>query len=304
MENQQTISIIGYGNQARAWALNLRDSGAEVKIGLRDNSKSHELAKADGFSTFDFTSQAISTKLCALLTPDDTHLEILTKLPKTKTLIIFAHGFSLVAENLKEKFPDFEFALLAPKAIASELRFRYETKQSLAAFYSLEFCDQVFEKDIKNLAAIIGLNNLYETSFSEETQADLFSEQTLLCSVLPYTINLAFKTLVEKGYNRELAFYECFVEAKLIIDTILKVGPESFFDFISPNALVGSEKGRKLLLDEKFEEKLKGLLEDVRTTEHLNELKSADITAIRKDVNLFWKKQTLNSTFQDLKDTL
>ena len=305
MENQLTISIIGYGNQAKAWALNLRDSGVKVRIGLRKKSANIELATSHGFEVFELNQNTkISTKICAVLTPDDTHLDILKSLESSDTVFVFAHGFSVVAENLKEKFPNFNFALLAPKAIASELRFRYETKESLAAFYSTEYCDHDFENELKELGKLLGINNLYPTSFQDETQADLFSEQTLLCSILPYTINLAFKTLVERGYQKELAFYECFVEAKLIVDTILKVGPEAFFDFISPNALVGSEKGRKLLLDSEFEEKFKSLLDEVRTSHHLEELKSADVNTVRKNVNLFWKDQALNQTFQDLKDTL
>tara|TARA_Y100000768_G_scaffold355363_1_gene308953 strand:+ start:1223 stop:2137 length:915 start_codon:yes stop_codon:yes gene_type:complete len=304
VENKKNISIIGYGNQARAWALNLKDSGYKVTIGLRSGSPSKNLATAKGFSVFDYESEPIESEICVILTPDNTHIQILERIKNPNCLFVFAHGFSVTAGNLKTLFPKTKFALLAPKAIASELRFRFETNQSLAAFYSLEFCDPKDEKSIKDLAEAIGIRNLYPTTFQEETQADLFSEQALLCSVLPYTINLAFQTLIERGYKKELAFYECFVEAKLIVDALLKVGPEAFFDFISPNALIGSEKGRLELIDNDFKQKFQKLLNDVQDPKHLQDLSSADVLNTKKSVNEFWKGQSLNKVYQELKETL
>lgn len=304
MENKKNVTIIGFGNQAKAWSMNLRDSGFEVTIGLRPNSPSIELAKSQGYGVFDYTSKEITSKLCVILTPDDSHLSVMKSLNGPNSLFVFAHGFSVVAQNIKKEMPEMRLALLAPKAIASELRFRFETNQSLAAFYSLEHCEPQDKQILENLAGGIGIKNFYSSSFLEETQADLFSEQALLCSILPYAINQTYQTLIDRGFKKELAFYECFVEAKLIIDTLLKVGPEKFFDFISPNALAGSEIGRKLILDSDFERKLDQLMDQVQKPEHLEKLASENIDFIRETVNDFWKRQSLNQTFNDLKGTI
>ena len=302
VKSLKEFTIIGYGNQAKAWASNLKDSGVKVYIGLRENSPSLAHAQNRGFETFIYTSENIKTDFCDLLTPDDTHHKILKSLPKHQAAIIFAHGFSVEANKLNEKYSP--LILLAPKAIASELRFRYENKEALTAFYSLEYASENYLDAIKEIANKLGMTNFYPSSFKEETQADLFSEQTLLCSTLPYSILLAYNALIEKGYSKEIAFYECFYESKLIIDTILKVGPQAFFELISPNALIGSQIGRDRIFDSELEEKFKTALLEIQQDDFYHQLQQVDIDSLKNEVKEFWKNQDLQKTYESLKDTL
>lgn len=306
MKNQNHFTIIGFGNQAKAWAMNLRDSGYEVYIGLRSESKSFEVAKKKGFKVFKFEKEMIPTTGFALLTPDETHFEVLSKLSKINTDVncYYAHGFSMVSEQLEQKFPKIKHILLAPKAIASELRFRFETKENLTAFYSLEYAKKDDFESLKELAQNLGINNIYPTSFDEETKADLFSEQSILCSLLPYGINEAYKTLIERGYSKELAFFECFYESKLILDTIFKMGPQEFFNLISPNALIGSEIGKNKLFDSEFKKKLSEMLDDIEKRQFENIIQDTNVNNLKESVSNFWNEQDLNNTFKELKESL
>ncbi|MFT6630896.1 MAG: ketol-acid reductoisomerase [Bacteriovoracaceae bacterium] len=299
------FSIIGFGNQAQAWALNLKDSGVEVHIGLRENSPSIKKVMTLGFKVF-FLNQVIPTSSFSLLIPDDQHettLKELSEYNKEKTCI-YAHGYSLAKFELQNKFPTFQHVLLAPKSIASELRFLYETKGNLTGFYSLQFAMGFSLDQLSDLARKLGLTNIYETSFIEETQADLFSEQSILCSLIPYGILETYNTLIKKGYSKELSFYECFYESKLILDTIFKVGPQAFFNLISPNALIGSEVGRKLLIDEDFKEKLSTLLENIEQDKFQETINNTDISQLKNQVANYWQEQALSSTYDELKETL
>lgn len=299
------FSIIGFGNQAQAWALNLKDSGVKVFIGLRKGSASKSKVQSMGFEVF-YLQDKIPTKNFALLIPDDQHelaLRVLTQ-NNENNFCIYAHGYSLSKFKLQLTFPQFEHILLAPKSIASELRFRYETHGNLTGFYSLEFAPSFTTQELKEIAQLLGLKNSYPTSFIEETQADLFSEQSILCSLLPYGILETYNTLIEKGYSEELSFYECFYESKLILDTIFKVGPQAFFELISPNALIGSEVGRHALIDDQFKEKLHQLLKDIEQNKFQETIEKTDIVTLKKQVANYWKNQSLNSTFNKLKGTL
>ncbi len=306
MQNTNKITIIGFGNQARAWALNFRDSGYKVCIGLRKNSSSFTTATDLGFETFCFEEVEIPTRFFALLIPDDQHekaLVELSKLNKNKCCL-YAHGYSVFKFELNQKFKDFDHVLLAPKSIASELRFLFETKGNLTGFYSLEFAKETQLAELRKLAHALGLTNFYPTKFQEETQADLFSEQSILCALLPYGILETYNTLVERGYSKELAFYECFYESKLILDTIFKVGPTAFFDLISPNALIGSEVGRELLIDESFKAKLKKLLTDIEENRFQETIQHTDVDQLRSEITQFWQKQDLHSMYSELKESL
>ena len=286
--------------------MNLRDSGLEVSIGLRANSTSLSQVKAIGFKTFCINTEPCPNQSVAILTPDDTHSEIIQELGRhnTELTIYFAHGFSMVQNQFAEKFPQFKFVLLAPKSIASELRFRFETKENLTAFYSLEFTDSNTLSQIEDLSNSLGINNIYPTKFEEETKADLFSEQSVLCSLIPYGINEAFNTLIQRGYSKEIAFFECFYESKLILDTIFKMGPVEFFKLISPNALIGSQIGKELLFDDEFKRKLNSLLDDIESRKFDAIIENTDIDLMASHVHSFWSDQELNNTYLELKGQL
>ncbi|WP_372651838.1 hypothetical protein [Halobacteriovorax sp.] len=303
------IVIIGYGSQAKAWAHNFRDSGRNIKIALRDSSESISVAKEKGFKTIllsEIETEVSSTYV--LLTPDHTHLETLEEIyPKLPvgTNIIYAHGYSYTAFNFKEKFSNFNHLLLAPKAIASELRFQYENKGKLGAAYSVEDIPKENSKSatelIISIARDIGITaGPYETTFLEETNADLFSEQSLLCSILPYGALQAYNKLRSKGVKREIAYLECWLEVKLIADAMVKMGPVEFFKLISPNALLGGEKAQKLLFDEEYDKKLDSLLNDIWNQDFFTECKGLDFNTLRSSVLERWAKEELTETHNEL----
>lgn len=306
MKNLSSISIIGFGNQAKAWAMNLRDSGVNVHIGLRSDSSSISTVQEMGFSSFDFEKELLPSKIFVLLIPDSEHEKALCSLAKINSgnLCVYAHGYSLSSLQLQLKFNMFEHLLLAPKSIASEVRFLYETKGNISAIYSDEYTTSMNKAQIKELASLVGIKNIFFATFKEETQADLFSEQSILCSLLPYGALETFNTLRAKGYPQELAFFECFYEVKLIADTLLKVGPLNFFDLISPNALVGSQVGKEVLFDENFKFKLQKILEDITNGNFDNCLKNTNTESLREDIKSYWKTQELNTVYEKLKDQL
>ena len=297
---KKEFGIIGFGNQAKAWALNLRDSGYEVTIYLRPDSPSHQLVTELGFPTSNFENFASS--FVALLTPDETHFRILEQLAHISNLtILYAHGHSLYYDQLAEKFPHFEHILCAPKAIASELRFQYQTNGSIGGVYSLEKTrDHNLETWLLDFAKDLGLNVFYPASIADETKADLFSEQSLLCSVLPYASLNSFNKLREKGISKEVAFFETWYEVKLIADTLIQVGPQKFFEMISPNALIGSEIGKELLFDENYKNKLNELYTRIEDESFLKHVKETDIEQLRTKISNFWKDQELSQIFKDL----
>jgi ketol-acid reductoisomerase len=310
MHEKKQVVIIGYGSQAKAWARNLRDSGWRVNIALRPESLSIDLVKTDEFTYINISSHEISKEtLFVVLTPDDSHLDILTKLKglaPEDSIFLYAHGYSCTQHSFFESFPHWNHILLAPKAIASEVRFQYETKGKLGAVLSLEGIKEhpslkEIEITVRTLATDLGITaGPYIGSFKDETYADLFSEQTLLCSLLPYGALHSYNALREKGISKEIAYLECWMEVKLIADTMVKLGPQKFFDLISPNALIGGEKAQKLIFDKVYQETLKKLLDDIWSEKFFEEVDQTNIQELKSRVNKFWSKEELSQTHEDM----
>ena len=304
------ILIIGFGSQAKSWALNLRDSGFNVHVALRKNSSSTKLVRRLGFKTLFFGESSLKPySVVLMLTPDHTHETILKTYRKDfshKSNFIYAHGFSYCHGSFEKNFSEFNHLLLAPKAIASEVRFQYETRGKLGAAYSVEMIKDPKKKEsalviVLELAKGIGINvGPFQSSFEEECYADLFSEQSILCSLLPYAASMSFKKLREKGVSKEIAYFECWAELKLICDALTKFGPVDFFNLISPNALIGGEKAKNLLFDDDFEQKLNSLIDDIWSKKFFKEVESTDIEELRKKVNSHWEKQELQKLHKSL----
>jgi len=302
----KNLTIIGFGNQAKAWALNLRDSGWQITIGLRPNSSSISLVKELNFeiSTLDEIKE---NSVIAVLTPDDTHYEIVKHISQKikKAKFIFAHGYSLLYTPIPKEFHTYEHILIAPKAIASELRYQYETKGKNGGVYSFEYLqDKKEKKQYLELAKDLGLTSLYEATISDETKADLFSEQSILCSTLPYAALYSFNELRKNGVSKEVAFFECWHEVKLIANTLINVGPEKFFKLISPNALIGSEIVHQCLFDQQYMKKLSEIFQSIDNGQFDENLSKIDIDKTRNEITNFWKKQELTQVYNELKKDL
>lgn len=301
------LTIIGFGNQAKAWAQNLQDSAYSIRVALMPQSTSIPTARSMGFEVVEIgTDDFYQDSAFALLTPDHTHSPFLKKFGanfKTGSVMLYAHGFSCSKDHFQKLYPNLNHILFAPKSIGSELRQQFLLKGKLGAVFSLEHVQEKesHENWIRNLARALGITmGPYETSFLRETQADLYSEQGLLCSIIPYTAGEMFQHLVDKGIEPELAYFECWHEMKLIINAMVEKGPEGFFDLISPNALIGSEKGYEKLINSQYKASLKGLLSDIQDGTFNSELEATDVEATRQKIRQRWSKSALMKTFSKI----
>jgi ketol-acid reductoisomerase len=302
------LTIIGFGNQAKSWAQNLRDSGFPVLIALQPGSLSRPEAKKMGFHTVDIgTPEFYLENAFALLTPDHTHSAFIAKHAnhiRPQSLMIYAHGFSVGEGQINLKFPLLQHILFAPKAIGSEVRNQFLLKGKLGAVYSLEHVHSnraEIETWVLDLSRALGVNiGPFRTTFERETKADLFSEQALLCSLIPYTADLMFENLIQSGVEPELAYLECWHELKLIMNAMIEKGPGNFFEMISPNALIGSEKGFHRIMNAEFRKNVRSLLEEIEIGQFNNELKESSVDEHRKLIRDRWAKSKLNQTFIDL----
>lgn len=302
------LTIVGFGNQAKSWAQNLNDSGFPVRVALRSGSASAHAARALGLDVVDIESEEFTKDTAfALLIPDGDQAAFLQAHAgrlSPGSRILYAHGFSLLEHELQLKFPALDHILFAPKSIGTELRLQYLSKGKLGAVYSFEHLksDQSrVEPWLRALSKALGINlGPYQTSFERETQADLYSEQGLLCSLIPYTAERMFDHLVQEGTEPELAYFECWLELKLIINAMVDKGPQGFFDLISPNALIGSEKGHERLMTQDFDQKLRSLLSEIRSGEFNRELENTDVEETRQKIRSRWEKTPLMQTFRKI----
>ena len=305
MTAQSSLIIVGFGSQARAWALNLRDSHIDFKIALQPNSKSAAKVESMGFKSINLESSDLNNATTFLmLIPDDTHLSFFQKNKehlKAGAHFVYAHGFSLSKERLDQKYSQFSHSLLAPKAIASEVRFQYESKGKIGAaiFAPSPECDN----ELRTLAKALHFTALYPSSFDEECMADLFSEQSLLCSILPYAALKSYNLLRKNGISAEIAFMECFLELKSISQALVQLGPQEFFNMISPNALLGSQKGRELLTNAAFDTALEKIFTDIKTKKFYEEVE-VYTPEYRARVVSEWDKEEFSAVFKRLKPEL
>lgn len=267
------IGIIGYGNQGRAQALNLRDSGLSVRVGARDSKPSFALAQKDGFEPQSIETVAANCDVLAILLPD----EIVANVYKhsiepyltSHRTFIFAHGFTV--HNKTVTLPDdADIILVAPTGPGRKLRSLYNEGKGLPALIAIEQngSGRAFEKCLA-YACGIGCTRagVIETTFNEETVTDLFCEQSVLCGGLPALIKASFDTLVDAGYQPELAYISCLKEVKLIADLLFERGIDGMREAISTTAQYGSALAGDEIVDDRTRHKLKKVLKRIETGE-------------------------------------
>ena len=303
------LTIIGFGNQARAWGLNLKDSNFPVRIALRSKNASFEGATSSGLEAVEIgSSDFFQDEIYALLIPDQLHVEFLKNHGehfRPGTTILYAHGYSLLKHQFELLYPHINHVLFAPKSIGTELRKQFLIEGKLGAVYSTEHFhgdSLLFEQWMKNFSKAIGINlGPYRTTIKNETEADLYSEQGLLCSLIPYAASEMFRGLTDKGIEPELAYFECWHELKLIVNAMVDVGPKGFFDLISPNALIGSEKGYQKLFTPAFQNNLNSLFSEIQDGSFNQEIDEANVEEIRNRIINRWKASPLQLTFEKMK---
>ncbi len=306
---QMNPTFIGLGSQTRAWICNLRDSQVKAQVYLRSGSSSQKILQEMGFEQ---SHDLKDSKVIFLLIPDAEHFNFLNEHRQQmapKSLIIVAHGASVMEHNLPKLFPEFNFALLAIKAIASEIRYQYVNQGKLGAVYSLETISEdkkKFSKDLLDeISQKVGITSgPFPVTFEQEAKADLFSEQSLLCGLLPYAAEQAYNSLRANGIPKELAFMECWLEVKLIADAMVKMGPEDFFDLISPHALVGSELARERIFDKGQAKVIEEMRQNIWDGSFFKQVNNLDVAAVRAKIKSHWSQGELQQTYNELKDNL
>lgn len=308
MENHQALVIIGLGSQATAWAQNLRDSGRQVHIALRKGSKTLERVKKLSLPYLYLETEELKNfRHFLLLIPDAAHKDFLVSncsYLSPSSSMYYAHGHSFTAGSFERTYSQFSHLLLAPKAIASEVRHLYQMQGKIGAAYSLEAIKEENLKSARSflltLAKDLGITTPFESTFKEETYADLFSEQTILCSLLPYGALHSFNHLVEKGISPEIAYMECWMEVKLIANAMVNLGPMEFFKLISPNALIGGEKAQALIFNKEYQTILEKLSKDIWSEKFFTECEKIDSNKLRTEVLTRWSNEKLTKTYEKI----
>ncbi len=291
----KTVAIIGYGSQGHAHALNLRDSGINVIIGLYSGSKSAEKARAEGFEVLIPDEAAKKADIIMMLIPDTLQPEvfetaILPNLDEGNALA-FAHGFNIHFNQIVPP-PYVDVFLVAPKGPGHLVRWQYEEGKGVPGLVAVH---QDFTGQAKEIALAyakgIGCTRagLIETTFKEETETDLFGEQAVLCGGATALIKAGFETLIEAGYQPEVAYFECLHELKLIVDLIYQYGISGMRYSISDTARYGDvtrgdriyeavKPVHKKILDEiqRGEFAKEWILENVAKRPHFNALVQRD----------------------------
>lgn len=265
----KTIAIIGYGSQGHAHAQNLRDSGLDVVIGLREG-KSFDKAKEDGFEVLPVAEATRRADVVQILMPDETqaavyHSEIAPNLKKGAALL-FAHGFNVHFGQIVPS-KDNDVLLVAPKSPGHMVRRTYVEGFGVPGLIAIHQDATGKAKEI-GLAYAKGIGctraGVIETSFREETETDLFGEQAVLCGGVSALIKAGFETLTEAGYAPEMAYFECLHELKLIVDLIYEGGLATMRDSISNTAEYGDYVTGPRIVTEETKKAMKEVLSDIQ----------------------------------------
>ncbi len=265
----KTVAVIGYGSQGHSQAQNLRDSGVKVIIGQRPG-KSAKQAEEDGFQVVSVQEAAQTADVLQILLPDESQSkvyreEILPYLRKGQTLM-FSHGFNIhFRQVVPTEFVD--VIMVAPKGPGHLVRRVYESGGGVPALVAVEQ-DASGQAMATALAYAKGIGatkaGVLTTTFREETETDLFGEQAVLCGGLAGLIKAGFETLVEAGYQPEVAFFECMHEVKLIVDLIYEGGLSRMNFSISDTAEFGGYMAQNKIVTDETRKAMKGLLTDIQ----------------------------------------
>ena len=268
------VAIIGFGSQGHAHACNLNESGVDVTVGLRPGSSSVAKAEAYGLKTSDVPSAVAAADVVMVLTPDEFqaqlyHSEIEPNLKQGATLA-FAHGFAIHYNQIVPR-KDLDVIMIAPKAPGHTVRTEFTRGGGIPDLIAI-FQDA--SGSAKNLALSYasgiggGRSGIIETTFREETETDLFGEQSVLCGGTVELIKAAFETLVDAGYEPEMAYFECLHELKLIVDLIYEGGIANMNYSISNNAEYGEYVTGPKIINEQSRQAMRDALKRIQTGEY------------------------------------
>ena len=272
------VAVLGFGSQGRAQALNLRDSGIDVVVGLRAGSPRRADCVAAGIEALEPRDAAVGCEVCVMLVPDETqpklYAEVLAPALRPGAALLFAHGYNIHYGRLQPR-ADLDVVMVAPLGIGEQVRRQYTLGRGVPALLA------VHQDASGRAAAVAGAYAaangharaaVFETSFAEETETDLFAEQAVLCGGLSQLITAAFETLTEAGYPEELAYFCCLHEVKLIADLVQSRGIAGMRRSISSTAAYGDATRGPRVIGPASRTALRELLAEIRDGRFATEL--------------------------------
>jgi len=264
------IAVLGYGSQGRAHALNLRDSGHEVVLGLRKGGPSWQRAQAEGFTVAEPAEAVKGAALVAVLTPDMAqpalYREAIAPNLAPGAALLFAHGFNVHYGQIEPR-QDIDVVLVAPKGPGALVRSEYARGRGVPCLWAVHL-DASGAAAAKARAYADGIGGgralLIQTDFREETETDLFGEQAVLCGGASELVTKGFETLVEAGYQPEIAYYEVMHELKLIVDLFYEGGLTKMLQFVSETAQYGDYVSGPRVVDAGTKKRMRAVLDDIQ----------------------------------------
>ena len=273
----KTIAILGYGSQGHAHALNLRDSGCEVVVGLRPGSASRTDAEGEGLTVLDVGDAASRGDVVMVLLPDETQADAweseIGDGIAPGNLLLFAHGFSIHFDQIAAPL-GVDVGMVAPKGPGHLVRRQFAEGRGVPCLMAIHQDATGNARDLV-LAYAKGIGGtragVIETTFKDETETDLFGEQAVLCGGLTELARAGFETLVEGGYDPRLAYFECLHELKLIVDLMYEKGIQGMRDSISNTAEYGDMTRGKRVISDETRQAMRQILADIQSGEFARE---------------------------------
>jgi len=268
LEGEQ-ITILGYGSQGRAHALNLKDSGHNVVVGARKNGPSFALAEADGLQVKEPAEAVSGAAIVAFLTPDTSQSSLYSSVVEhinQGAALLFAHGFNIHYKQIEPR-EDLDVVLIAPKGPGDLVRRQYTEGHGVPCLVAIaqDNSGNALSLALAYAAGIGGARaGVIETTFAEETETDLFGEQAVLCGGATELVIAGYDTLVKAGYQPEVAYYEVMHELKLIVDLLHEGGIRKMHEFISETAAWGDMISGPRVIDEHVRGKMQEVLDDIQ----------------------------------------
>ena len=264
------IAILGYGSQGRAHALNLKDSGFDVVVGVRPGGKGWKQARREGLKVAPPAEAVQGADLVAVLIPDTAQkpfYQEIRKGLKAGATLLFAHGFNIHFGQIKPA-KDLDVVLIAPKGPGDLVRRQYASGRGVPCLLAVAQ-DATGKAHARALAYAHGIGGtrggVLETTFAEETETDLFGEQAVLCGGCTELVVKGFETLVEAGYQPEVAYYECLHELKLIVDLLHEGGLAKMHQFVSETAKYGDLTRGPRIVNERVKNEMRKVLKEVQS---------------------------------------
>ncbi|WP_380677032.1 ketol-acid reductoisomerase [Salinigranum sp. GCM10025319] len=274
--DDKTVAVLGYGSQGHAHAQNLADSGVDVVVGLREDSSSRDAAEADGLRVATPVEAAAQGDIVSVLVPDTVQPSVFEAIRdelEPGNTLQFAHGFNIHYNQIRPR-EDVNVQMVAPKSPGHLVRRNFENDEGTPGLLAV-YQDATGEAKEEALAYAHAIGctraGVIETTFREETETDLFGEQAVLCGGITSLVKQGYETLVDAGYSREMAYFECLNELKLIVDLMYEGGLGEMWDSVSDTAEYGGLTRGDAVVDEHARENMEEILEEVQSGEFAQE---------------------------------